>query len=140
MFEQFVIFILNRSVKKMITTDQGRYQLGNLLYFKSVRDEKYNYHDPEIALIPISRVMSCSWQENRIIKARRLLNEKNTPPNIRVVQIILNGDSYYEIDDGHHRSESYREAGIPYIQAKIIDKRYVEKSEYISIIKRIYRL
>jgi uncharacterized ParB-like nuclease family protein len=69
--------------------------------------------------ISVSKVMAWAWHPRRLERCQKRLAAGERPPAIAVSRYWLQGQSYYLVGDGHHRTVAAREAGLLRIRARI---------------------
>jgi uncharacterized ParB-like nuclease family protein len=69
--------------------------------------------------ISVAKVMAWAWHPGRLERCKARLAAGERPPAIEVGRYWLQGESYYLVSDGHHRTVAAREAGCSRIRARI---------------------
>jgi hypothetical protein len=67
----------------------------------------------------VDRILCTAWNEGRLKRAKRLLEQGQTPPAIQLAAYKLYEQTWYTVSDGIHRTVSYREAGRKRILAHV---------------------
>lgn len=76
-------------------------------------------------------VLATPWNEYRLNRCRERTDKGEKAPYIHVTRYILNGERYYTLEDGNHRTAVAQERKMPYITARIAEEHICHPENYL---------
>lgn len=113
-----------KQYEELLKSETGRGQLQDLLSdrLRHIQPKVVN----EAAEIPLDRVVSCADHRNDGGYALEQMKQGLARP-IQVSEARLGSCVYYMVSDGNHRAEAARALGHKTIQAKILQRTWLQE-------------
>jgi uncharacterized ParB-like nuclease family protein len=80
--------------------------------------------------IPVGQIIAQAWHPGRLQEAVARLQAGDNPPMVDVNRYYLHGETYYTVNDGHHRVVAARQLGRAAIDASIRFEAWCQPQAY----------